>query len=136
MMMLINVFRIESNPAKYHQTMAEAFDKKFVTMKNQQDSILSPETGKNTLFNKAFRDDNGNIVLAQKPNLPILVGLAAILLKLFLPTSGNLSLGLDAVAFGSLFTWAWLELFNGVNYFRQTLGLFVLLGIIASKLSW
>lgn len=26
-------------------------------------------------------------------------------------------------AFGALFTWAWQELFDGVNYFRQVLGL-------------
>ncbi|HEY9908282.1 MAG TPA: hypothetical protein V6D18_11845 [Thermosynechococcaceae cyanobacterium] len=40
------------------------------------------------------------------------------------------------MAFGSLFTWAWLELFQGVNYFRRSLGLIVLLGAIASKPHW
>jgi hypothetical protein len=41
--------------------------------------------------------------------------------------------GLEALAFGSLFTWAWLELFQGVNYFRRALGLGVLIGVIASR---
>lgn len=103
-------------------------------MDNQHNSISSSEIREDTLFDKTFRDGNGNMVLAQKPNLPILVGLAAALLSLLLPTSGNLSTGLDLLAFGSLFTWAWMELFNGVNYFRQTLGLVVLLGIIIFKL--
>jgi hypothetical protein len=35
-----------------------------------------------------------------------------------------------------LFTWAWQELFQGVNYFRRSLGLVVLLGAIASRLDW
>ncbi len=87
----------------------------------------------NTLFDRTFRDSNGNVVIAQMPNLPILVWVAATLLKLVF-TSGNLHSGLDAIAFGSLFTWAWQELFQGVNYFRRSLGLIVLLGAIASKL--
>ncbi len=88
-----------------------------------------------TLFNRTFRDSDGNIVLAQMPNLPILVWVAATLLKLLL-TNGNIHTGLDALAFGSLFTWAWQELFQGVNYFRRALGLVVLLGAIASRLEW
>lgn len=88
-----------------------------------------------TLFNRTFRDSQGQVVLAQKPNLPILVWLTATLLNL-IPTTPNLHIGLDALAFGSLFTWAWLELFQGVNYFRRSLGLIVLLGAIASRLHW
>ncbi|PSF37202.1 hypothetical protein C7H19_10800 [Aphanothece hegewaldii CCALA 016] len=87
----------------------------------------------NTLFDKTFRDDEGNIVIAQKPNLPILLWLGATLLKFIVP-EGNFYLILDTLAFGSIFTWAWLELFQGVNYFRRFLGLVVLLVIFASKL--
>ncbi len=89
----------------------------------------------NTLFDKTFRDDQGNIAIAQKPNLPILVWLGATLVK-FLPINGNLYAGVDALAFGAMFTWAWLELFQGVNYFRRSLGLIVLLGAIGSRLQW
>ncbi len=86
-----------------------------------------------TLFDRTFRDSEGKIVLAQTPNLPLLVWLAATLLQL-IPTSGNIVTGLDLVAFGSLFTWAWQELFQGVNYFRRALGLVVLVGAIALKI--
>jgi hypothetical protein len=41
---------------------------------------------------------------------------------------------LEVLAFGSLFTWAWEELFQGVNYFRRALGLLVLVSLIASKI--
>lgn len=88
-----------------------------------------------TLFNRTFRDSDGNIVLAQTPNLPIIVWIVATLLNL-ISTTDNIHTGLDALAFGSLFTWAWQELFQGVNYFRRALGLVVLLGAIASRLQW
>jgi hypothetical protein len=88
-----------------------------------------------TLIDQTFKDDNGNIVIAQPPNPPLLIWLGASLLKL-LPVEGNVQAGLDALAFGSLFVWAWLELTQGVNYFRRSLGLIVLAGLMASKLDW
>jgi hypothetical protein len=88
----------------------------------------------NTLFDKTFRDNEGNIVIAQPPNLPLLVGITATVLSLIVK-SGNIHIGLEAVAFGSLFTWAWQELFEGVNYFRRALGLLVLIAVIASRVS-
>ena len=86
-----------------------------------------------TLFDRTFRDSEGKIVIAQMPNLPLIVGLGASLLQLVLP-SGNLQTGFDLVGFGALFTWAWQELFDGVNYFRRALGLVVLGSIIALRL--
>jgi hypothetical protein len=97
--------------------------------------MKTSEGMEDTLFNRTFRDGNGNIVLAQKPNVPLLIWLVATLLTLLI-TSGNIHRGLEAVAFGSLFTWAWQELFQGVNYFRRSLGLVVLLCAIASQLQW
>jgi hypothetical protein len=91
------------------------------------------ENKASTLFDRTFRDREGKIVIAQMPNLPLLVWLAATLLDLLLP-SGKLHAGIDLVAFGALFTWAWQELFEGVNYFRRALGLVVLVGMIALKL--
>ncbi|MBD1937126.1 hypothetical protein [Microcoleus sp. FACHB-68] len=101
-------------------------------------SQLNPDSAElkvqgTTLFDRTFRDSEGNIVIAQMPNLPLLVGLAATLLQPVLP-GGNLQTGFDLVAFGALFTWAWQELFDGVNYFRQALGLVVLVGMIALRL--
>jgi hypothetical protein len=87
----------------------------------------------NTLFHKIFCDREGKVVLAQMPNLPLIVWIVASLLRLVL-TTGKVNIGLEAIAFGSLFTWAWEELFQGVNYFRRALGLLGLVGLIASKI--
>ena len=85
-----------------------------------------------TLFDRTFRDSEGNIVIAQFPNLPLIVWGVATLLQL-LPTSGKIHTGLDLIAFGSLFTWAWQELFDGVNYFRRALGAVVLIGLVTLR---
>jgi hypothetical protein len=86
----------------------------------------------NTLVDKTFRDSDGKIVIAQMPNLPLIVWIVSSILALIFST-GKINTVLDVVANGSLFTWAWLELFQGVNYFRRTLGLAVLIGILASR---
>ena len=87
----------------------------------------------NTLFDRLFRDGNGEVVIGQLPNLPIIVWAVASLLKAFYNT-GKINLGLDILASGSLFVWAIQELFQGVNYFRRGLGLIVLIGLVASKI--
>ena len=91
------------------------------------------KTMENSLFDKFFRDGNGNIVIAQPPNPPIIVwGIASLLQLVF--TDGLVNVGLDLIAFGSLFTWAWMELFQGVNYFRRSLGFVVLVGFVGSRI--
>ncbi|PSN17326.1 hypothetical protein C7271_18320 [filamentous cyanobacterium CCP5] len=82
-----------------------------------------------TLFDKTFRDNEGNLAIAQKPNLPSIVAGIALLL-LLTPIEGKLRLAVTAIAYGTAYTWAWMELFQGVNYFRRSLGLIVLLGAI------
>lgn len=85
-----------------------------------------------SLFDRFFRDKKGDIVIAQPPNLPILTAIAATVLYLF-STNRDLEHLFGAIAFGTFFTWAWMELLQGVNYFRRTLGLLGLLGAIASQ---
>jgi hypothetical protein len=92
------------------------------------------ETKETTLFDLIFRDSEGKIVIAQMPNLPIMIGSAALLLQFLLPAS-KLQTALSLIAFGTLFTWAWQELFEGVNYFRRALGLLALVSIIALGLN-
>jgi hypothetical protein len=83
--------------------------------------------------NRVFRDSEGKIVLAQLPNPPLIGWMLASLLQLVF-TTGQVKLGLEAISFGCLFTWAWEELFQGVNYFRRGLGLLVLVLSIGSKI--
>ncbi len=88
---------------------------------------------KETLFDKFFRDSDGNIVIAQPPNPPVILWGVASLLKLVFD-SGLTNIALDLIAFGSLFTWAWLELFQGVNYFRRLLGAIVLVSFVGLRI--
>jgi hypothetical protein len=85
-------------------------------------------------FDRFFRDSQGNIVIIQPPNLPILVVTAAALLQLIFP-SGKLHIGLELITFGTLYTWAWLEIFSGLSYFRRSLGVLVLVSMLAFTLS-
>ncbi len=97
--------------------------------------LEKPETKQTTLFDRTFRDSEGNIVIAQVPNLPILVGSTATFLQFVLPSS-NIQTTLALVGFGALFTWAWQELFDGVNYFRRSLGLIGLVSLIVLGLKF
>lgn len=92
-----------------------------------------PETTTQTSWSdQIFRDDSGSVVIAQPPNPPLVTWLAATLVSL-LPLNESAQRGVEALAFGSLFAWAWLELFQGVNYFRRFLGLSVLAILLYSK---
>jgi hypothetical protein len=102
-------------------------------IKNQGDDMEQPGKTTDSLFDKTFRDQEGNIVLAQMPNLPLIMWIATTVLKSVF-ASGKLHLALDTIAFGALFTWAWLELFDGVNYWRRGLGLAVLVGMVFQRI--
>ena len=79
-----------------------------------------------------FRDTNGKVVLWQAPN-PILwvVIVAAAVSRL---TNGRIHDDANLIFFGSIFTWAWLEISSGVTYFRRALGAGVLLVVLWSRL--
>jgi hypothetical protein len=87
----------------------------------------------NAFLDNFFRDKNGQVVIGQPPNLPIIIWLVASLSQLVFK-AGQINLGLEILATGSLFVWAILELFQGVNYFRRTLGAIVLISLVASKI--
>lgn len=84
-----------------------------------------------TFINKCLKDKDGHWAIASAPNLPLIVWFVAMLAsKLF---NGRPAQFASTVAFGALFTWAWLELFSGVNYFRRALGLVILVAVIWNK---
>jgi hypothetical protein len=85
-----------------------------------------------TFWDKCFRDRHGRVVLAQMPNLPLIVWLVATLATR--PLLGKWELLARAIATGAIFTWAWLELFDGDNYFRRALGLVVFMSIFVGYL--
>jgi hypothetical protein len=84
-------------------------------------------------LDRFFQDDKGNVVIIQPPNIPITVWTIATILKLVV-NNGSLYATLDALSYGSIFVWSLMELFQGVNTFRRTLGLVVLVATIGSRL--
>ncbi len=76
-----------------------------------------------------FTDSHGNVVIGQWPNVPLYGWLAATVLS-FAMQQTALKADFSALGTAFLFTWAYLELFQGVNYFRRLLGLVVLIAII------
>lgn len=86
------------------------------------------------LFSKLFKDDRGKIVIGQRPNLPLIVWFVAMVLG-WVITGGVLAKLFSVVGFGSIFTWAYLEIFQGVNYFRRILGVVVMALIVIPRIS-
>lgn len=85
------------------------------------------------MMRKIFEDKDGNIVIGQKPNLPIIVWAVTYLLQLF-PKLNSLDQFLYLVSFGALFTWAWMEMFDGANWFRRCLGVIVMFALFANHI--
>lgn len=75
-------------------------------------------------IDRFFRDKNGRVVIWQAPNLLIY---GWVLFKIFSLAAAQPSLkdGFGQVGNALLFVWAYLELTQGVTYFRRTLGLVV-----------
>jgi hypothetical protein len=82
---------------------------------------------------KLFRSKDRQIVLLQAPNAALATYIVAIIIGRFLPP-GNWLQAERAVAYGVLFTWAWMEIFSGVNYFRRALGAVVLVTMVFGTL--
>lgn len=81
-----------------------------------------------TFTDKCFKDKDGNLALTEQANLPLIVAVVSAIPALLL--GGNVFGVLTSlVSFGAFFTWAWLEIFDGVNYFRRALGVLVMLGL-------
>lgn len=74
-----------------------------------------------------FKDKNGRVVIAQMPNLPLIGWFVFMLLDMLWKSHYSTDHSIfGTLSFGFIFTWAWLEISSGVNYFRRTLGLLVL----------
>ena len=90
-------------------------------------------TKQQTFTEKCYKNSEGKVVLAQAPNLPLLVWFPAMIMSKIVQT-GTVHNLFDLVAFGAIFTWAWLELFQGDAYIRRAFGLVVLIIIITGRI--
>ncbi len=86
-----------------------------------------------SFIEKCYKDSDGKVVVAQFPNLPLFVWVIATLLVKVVP-EGPFTQLLELVAFGAIFTWAWLELFSGSTYIRRLLGLVILSLVVFTRI--
>lgn len=84
-------------------------------------------------IDKFIEDSKGHITLWQRPNLPLAVWLGATLLARVIQ-QGSAHDIVALISFGAIFTWSWLEIFSGVNYFRRALGLVIMAFAISSRI--
>jgi hypothetical protein len=89
-----------------------------------------------SLFSKWFEDSEGHLALGALPNAPLITGFVSSLLAVV--SDGNFAVFMRIISFGAFFAWAWLEIFQGVNYFRRVLGAvvicFLLVGAYARRI--
>jgi len=81
------------------------------------------------IFSKFFRDKEGNIIIGQLPNIPI-IGWFLFYILSILDFLNDYSQLFSSISTAFLFTWAYLEFTQGVNYFRRILGAIVIIFII------
>lgn len=72
-----------------------------------------------------FKTKEGTVVIGQTPNLILWIWIVCTAAS-YLPLPQTLLNLTDVVAFGSIFTWAWLEITEGVCTWRRMLGAVVL----------
>lgn len=86
-----------------------------------------------SLFDTVFRNESGEIVIAQPPNISLSIWIGSSLLELVF-AEGPIHEVLEIVAFTAIVVWSLQELLDGVNYFRRGLGLLVLVSVLTSKI--
>ena len=88
------------------------------------------------MANWLFRNRHtGEITIAQAPNPPLIIWLAATLINVIFDPSGATGTTLGIVGTGALIIWAGDELVRGVNPFRRAIGTVVLVGILIAFVS-
>lgn len=79
-----------------------------------------------------FRDrTTGRIVVAQAPNVPLVIFLVAAVVRWLTHPEGSASAVVSGVGTAALIWWAGDELLRGVNPFRRILGAVVLTATLA-----
>ncbi len=81
------------------------------------------------ILNAFFRDKHGRLVLGQFPNVPLIGWLLLTVAAHGFPL-GTARTGVGYLSEAFLFTWAYLEITQGVTYFRRTLGGVVLVAVL------
>lgn len=82
------------------------------------------------LWDKFWKDKDGNVVVWQWPNVWLYIWLGITLVSFFFSPGSMTNTVLWYASLADLAVWAILEAWKGVNYFRKSVGAVVLLLII------
>jgi hypothetical protein len=91
-------------------------------------------SGLQALLHACFKDSRGKIIIFQPPNIPLCVWFVCTIFAKVIHEPSVLHRLFEAIGFGVLFTWAWLEIFQGTTYFRRILGGIILILSIVSHI--
>jgi len=90
----------------------------------QAETMESNNPPLRTPFEWLFRNRHtGSITVAQVPNLPMWIFLAAVLVRWTVPTDSAFGDWIEGIALASLSWWSFSEVRWGVNPWRRVLGL-------------
>lgn len=103
-----------------------------MTVDDRQPESPSVPKVKRSFWNRFWKNKQGKVIIWQFPNPPLYMWAFATIIGHFM--TGRPEQAASLIAFGSLFTVGYLELYRGVNYFRHLLGLVILIVIIANRL--
>ena len=95
---------------------------------------MTPEPQDRTThgLRRFFSDRDGDLVIGQVPNIPI-IGWLVLMVAAALTPDAEVSAVLSFFSAAFLFTWAYLELAQGDSPFRRVLGAGVLGYLVASR---
>src|SRR5207244_3861283 len=83
-----------------------------------------------------FRNpETGRVVVAQWPNLPLWIFIAATAVRLLLSPDGGAGTAVTVVASVALGVWSVLEIWKGESPFRRVLGAVVLVAMIVGRVA-
>ena len=81
-------------------------------------------------WDRFWKDKDGEVVIYQHPNLLLIGWVVLAIASLF--TTGKVADTLWNISLAILTAWALLEVVKGVNYFRRSLGVFVLVLVLVA----
>ncbi len=92
-----------------------------------------PQGGATHGLRRFFSDRDGNLVIGQVPNIPI-IGWLVLMVAAALAPDPDISATFSFFSAAFLFTWAYLELAQGDSPFRRVLGAGALIYLVAGRL--
>ena len=79
--------------------------------------------------------ETGRVVIAQPPNLPLAIFIAATAVRLIVRPEGDLGTATSVIGTGALAWWAADEILRGDSPFRRVLGAVVLVATVIGALT-